>query len=87
MRWICALAFLTLAACTQQGTAIRIDERTFHITGPGMPGGSDAPNRRIAERLCPKGYRVLDSIERKNSPDGLQDQIGRTFTDWTVRCL
>jgi hypothetical protein len=54
-----------------------------------MPGGSDAPNKRMAERLCPNGYRLLDSAERKNSADGLglQDQIGRTFTDWTIRCL
>jgi hypothetical protein len=87
MRWICAIAGLTLAACTAQGSAIRLDERTFAIHGPGMPGGSDAPNQRMAARLCPNGYRILDSVERKNSPDGIQDQIGRTFTDWTIRCL
>jgi hypothetical protein len=85
-----ALLAPALAACTQ-ATAIpaanRVDDRTYSIHGPGIPGGSDAPNRRLAERLCPNGYRVLDSVVRRNSPDGYSDQIGDDFTNWTIRCI
>lgn len=65
----------------------RVDARTFVIHGPGIPGGSDAPNRRLAERLCPNGYRVLGSEQHRNSPDGFSDEIGSTFTNWTIRCI
>ena len=69
-----------LAACTQS-VASRIDERTFRIEGPQVPGGSDAPNRRLAEKLCPKGYRVLEESRHK------VDQDAQLATTWTVRCL
>lgn len=85
MRVFAMIALLALAACTQ-ATASRLDDQTFRIDGPGVPGGSDAPNRRIAARLCPHGYRVLDSIERRNSPDGFRDESG-VFTNWTIRCI
>jgi hypothetical protein len=42
-----ALASAGLAACSQS-YASRVDERTYHIEGPEVPGGSDAPNRRLA---------------------------------------
>jgi hypothetical protein len=83
---IFALLVLALAGCTQ-ATASRIDDRTFLINGPGIPGGSDAPNRRVAARLCPNGYRVIDSINRRNSPDGYRDDIGSIYTNWTIRCI
>jgi hypothetical protein len=87
MRSLAVIALLALAACTQ-ATASRIDDRTFTINGPGIPGGSDAPNRRLAARLCPNGYRVLDSVDRRGSPDGYADNdIGDTFTNWTIRCI
>ena len=85
MRVFAMIALLALAACTE-ATADRIDDRTFHIEGPGIPGGSDVPTRRTAARLCPNGYRVLDSIERRNSPDGYRDENG-VFTNWTIRCI
>ncbi|MGC2414934.1 MAG: hypothetical protein WA459_19820 [Stellaceae bacterium] len=85
MRVFAMIALLALAACTEP-TASRIDNRTFRVEGPGVPGGSDAPDRRMAARLCPNGYRVLDSIERRNSPDGYRDESG-VFTNWTIRCL
>jgi hypothetical protein len=75
-----ALASSALAACSQS-YASRVDERTFNIEGPQVPGGSDAPNRRLAEKLCPRGYRVLDESRRKPEADA---QI-QTF--WTIRCL
>ena len=85
MRVFAIIALLALAACTE-ATASRIDNRTFRVEGPGIPGGSDAPNRRIAARLCPNGYRVLDITERRNSPDGYRDAPG-VFTNWTIRCI
>jgi hypothetical protein len=78
-------ALLALAACTK-ATASRIDERTFKIEGPGIPGGSDAPNRRLAAQLCPGGYRVLDSATRIGTPDGYLQEPG-DYTNWTIRCL
>jgi hypothetical protein len=85
MRVFAMIALLALAACTQ-ATASRLDDRTFRVEGPGIPGGSDAPNRRLATRLCPNGYRVLDSIERRNTPDNYRDEPG-VFTIWTIRCV
>ncbi len=78
-------AAVALVACTK-ATAYRLDSRTFKIEGPGIPGGSDAPNRIVAERVCPGGYRVLDRIVRRNSPDGHSDEPG-VFTNWTIRCI
>src|SRR5713101_6764878 len=74
------LASAALSACTE-AFGSRLDERTFRIEGPEVPGGSDAPNRRLAEKLCPKGYRVLEEGRRKSDPTS---QIGTT---WTIRCL
>jgi hypothetical protein len=75
--------FLTpafLAGCSQS-SASRIDDRTFRIEGPQVPGGSDVPNRRLADQLCPQGYRVLDS--KRYKPDYDQQMV----TNWTIRCL
>jgi hypothetical protein len=85
MRVFAVIALLALAACTE-ATASRLDNRTFRIEGAGIPGGSDAPNRRIAARLCPMGYRVLDSTQRHNTPDGYRDETG-DFINWTIRCI
>jgi hypothetical protein len=85
MRVFVMIALLALAACTEASSS-RIDDRTFRVEGPGIPGGSDAPNRRLAARLCPNGYRVLDSIDRRNTPDNYRDESG-VFTVWTIRCI
>jgi hypothetical protein len=69
-----------LAACTQS-VASRIDERTFRIEGPEIPGGSDVPNQRTAAKLCPRGYRVLDESQHRG------DFQAGFATFWTVRCL
>ena len=70
-----------LVACTAQSQATKIDDRTYRIEGPGVPGGAEAPNRRLAERVCPGGYRVLDSTRFK------RDVGEGTFTNWVIRCL
>jgi hypothetical protein len=69
-----------LAACSQS-VASRIDERTFRIEGPEIPGGSEVPNQRMAAKVCPRGYRVLEESRRKG-----EFQTGYS-TFWTIRCL
>jgi hypothetical protein len=79
----CTLLILSatgLAACSQS-YASRVDDRTFRIEGPEVPGGSDAPNRRLAEKLCPRGFRVVEQTSGKSQADA---QIS---TNWTIRCL
>ena len=75
-----------LASCTAlQASATKVDDRTFKIEGPGVPGGAEAPNRRTAQRVCPGGYRVLDSTRSKEGcTDGC---IGAIATTWVIRCL
>jgi hypothetical protein len=76
------LVFAGLASCAaMQSSATKIDDRTYKIEGPGVPGGAEAPNRRTASRICPGGYRVLDSTNFKRDPgEG-------TYTNWVIRCL
>jgi hypothetical protein len=80
------LALAGLAACgAMQSQATKIDDRTFRIEGPAVPGSAEAPNRRTAERVCPGGYRVLDSTRSKEGcTDGC---IGAIATTWVIRCL
>lgn len=85
MRYLLMIALLLLPACTQ-ATASRIDNRTFRVEGPGTPGGSTAPNRRLARKICPRGYRVLNQEVSRNSPDGYSEEPG-IFTNWTIRCI
>ncbi len=85
MRPAIFLALLVLAACTE-ATASRVDERTFKIQGPELGVASNAPNQRLANRLCPRGYRVLDSASHKGGPDRATDTTDITTT-WTIRCI
>ena len=82
------LLLLVLAACTE-ASASRVDERTFQIEGPAMGIISDAPNQRLANRLCPKGYRVLDSGSHKGGAERLHYQPGDAgqTSVWTIRCI
>jgi hypothetical protein len=76
------LGSFALAACTaMQSSATKVDDRTYKIEGPGVPGGAEAPNRRTASRICPGGYRVLDSANFK------RDVGEGTYTNWVIRCL
>ena len=83
-RFLIALLLVSagLAACAaMQSSATKIDDRTYRIEGPGVPGGAEAPNRRMASRICPNGYRVLDSTNFK------RDTGEGTYTNWVIRCL
>jgi len=77
---------LAIAGC-ETATISKVDYRTFTVRDSGVPGGSTAPNRRVAAQLCPSGYRVLDQHERRNTRDGYSEDNGEVFTQWTIRCL
>ena len=85
MRLPVLVLVLLLAGCIQP-TLTRIDARTFEIQSGGIPGGSDAPNRRVAAQVCPSGYRVMNETVHHNTPDRYRDEPG-VFTTWTIRCL
>jgi hypothetical protein len=82
------LLALLLAACTE-ASASRVDERTFRVEGPALGIDTDAPNRRLANRLCPKGFRVLETASHKGGPDRLHYEAGDagSTTVWTIRCI
>ena len=86
MRHFLLIAALALVACSQESSVSKLDSRTFVIESAGIPGGSEAPNRRVAERVCPGGYRVMDKTEHQGTPDRARDEPG-TFINWTIRCL
>lgn len=79
------IPLLALTACVG-ATMSKLDYRTYQIQSDAIPGGSDAPNRRMAAGVCPGGYRVLSNTESRNTPDRARDEPG-VFTTWTIRCL
>jgi hypothetical protein len=85
MRMLSLLVLLCSAACTEASLS-KVDYRTYQIQSGGIPGGSDAPDRRLAQQVCPNGYRVLDESVHRNTPDRYADEPG-VFTSWTIRCL
>jgi hypothetical protein len=84
---LAAAGAIASAGCTSPANITRLGYKTFEIDGPGIPGGSTAPNRAAAIQLCPDGYRVINSIERKQTPDGHSFEPNGTYTNWTIRCL
>jgi hypothetical protein len=87
MRRLFLLATLAFAACSQESSVSKLDSRTYVIESAGVPGGAEAPNRRLAERVCPGGYRILDKTQHQNTPDRAREAWGSTFINWTIRCL
>lgn len=87
MRPLPLIVILSLAACSAESSVSKIDSRTFRIESAAIPGGSETPNRRLAERVCPGGYRVLDKEVHQNTPDRAREVTGNTFSNWTIRCL
>jgi hypothetical protein len=88
MRYLLPLAVFTLAACAgNEAQMTRIDSRTFKIESPDVPGGSTAPNRRLAQQLCPNGYRLLNQDAHKGGPDRAFADDPNITTIWVVRCL
>lgn len=92
MRYWLIVSLVALAGCTQ-ATASKVDANTFRIQSPSIVGGSSTPDRELAQRICPKGYIVLN----QNSFTGGSSYADRgahadmespgTTTTWTIRCL
>lgn len=87
MRRILLLMIVLAAAGCTTTTVAKLDYRTFKIEDSGVPGGSTAPDRRMAEQICPNGYRVLNQLVRNGTEDGYSEERGEDFTTWTIRCL
>ena len=93
MRYWPLLLLAMLAACSQ-ATASKIDARTFSINGPVVAGGSDGPDQRLADKICPKGYRIVDHNRFVGGATSLSDRGAHADTEnqgastnWTIRCL
>lgn len=92
MRYWLIFIVAALAGCSQ-ATASKIDAHTFSIQGPALVGGSSGPDRELAQRICPKGYRVLgesnvaggSSLTDRGAHADMENP--GTTTSWTVRCL
>ena len=87
MRYLIVLAVL-LAGCTaNQSEASRIGDRMYRIFSPEVAGGAEAPNRRLAQQLCPNGYRKLDEESHKGGPDRADWYEHNITTVWTIKCI
>jgi hypothetical protein len=83
-----AMIVLTLVGCgADQSDFTRIGDRTFRIESPPIPGGATGPNQRLATRLCPGGYRLLNSDAHKGGIDRAIEDEQNTTTVWVVKCL
>jgi hypothetical protein len=93
MRYWPLLLILALAGCTE-ATASKVDSHTFSINGPIVAGGSSGPDARLAEKICPKGYRVVNESSFVGGSTSLTDRGAHADTEnpgvstnWTIRCL
>jgi hypothetical protein len=93
MRYWPLLILAALAGCSA-ATASKVDSRTFSINGPIVPGGSEGPDARLAEKICPRGYRVVNSTALVGGASSLSDRGAHAdmenpgvSTNWTIRCL
>jgi hypothetical protein len=93
MRYWPIFVLAALAGCSS-ATASKVDTRTFSINGPIVPGGSEGPDARLAEKICPKGYRVINEMSFQGGSTSLSDRGAHAdmenpgvATNWTIRCL
>jgi hypothetical protein len=88
MRYLALLLAVILGACgVNQSEGSRIGDRTYRIISPEIAGGAEAPNRRLAQQLCPGGYRKLDEAAHKGGVDRADAQEQGITTIWTIKCL
>lgn len=85
MRYLLPLLAVVLVGCSQS-EASRIGDRTYRIVSPEVPGGAEGPNRRLADQLCPNGYRKIDEQNHKGGPDRATYSQDIT-TIWTIKCI
>ena len=77
--------FPGILSCSTDTSSRKTEDRTYTIEGSAVPGGADAPDRVLAERVCPGGYRVVDSTKHKEgNTDG---SVAAISTTWVIRCL
>ena len=82
------LVAVALVGCAQnQSDFTRIGERMFRIESPPIPGGADGPNRRLAQQLCPGGFRLLNADSHKGGLDRAIFDEQNTTTVWVVKCV
>ncbi len=84
-----SLIAVFLAGCggPTQADATRIGERMFRIESPPIPGGAIGPNQRLAQQLCPGGYRLLNDQAHKGGLDRAIYDEQNTTTVWVIKCL
>jgi phage-related protein len=88
MRYLLPLIAVLLIGCGQnQSEFSRVGERTYKIIGPEIAGGAEGPNRRLAQQLCPNGYRKLNEESHKGGPDRADAQDYNITTIWTIKCI
>jgi len=88
MRYLLPLIAVVLVGCAQnQSNFAQIAERTYRIESPPIPGGATGPNQRLAQKLCPNGYRLLNSQANKGGVDRAIFDEQNTTTVWVVKCL
>jgi len=86
MRYLLPVLAIALVGCSQS-EASRIGDRTYRIISPEVPGGAEGPNRRLAEQLCPGGYRKLDEEAHKGGPDRAIYDEQNVTTIWVIKCI
>jgi hypothetical protein len=93
MRYWPLLLVAALAGCST-ATASKVGTNTYSINGPIVPGGSEGPDTRLAEKICPKGYRVLNEVSLAGGSASLSDRGAHAdmenpgvSTNWTIKCL
>ncbi|HXC30045.1 MAG TPA: hypothetical protein VNV38_18965 [Stellaceae bacterium] len=94
MRYLFSLCLFAVAlvGCggPNQSDFVRIGDHTFRIEGPSIAGGAVGPNQRMAQQLCPGGYRVLSSDSHRGGVDRatLNDANSMGITTiWVVKCI
>jgi hypothetical protein len=88
MRYLLPLIAVALVGCTSnQSDFTRIGDRLYRIESPAIAGGAAAPNRRLAQQLCPGGYRVLNEDAHKGGADRADWYEQGTTTVWVVKCI
>jgi hypothetical protein len=88
MRYLLPLVAIALLGCAQnQSEFTRIGDRTFRIVSEPIPGGAEGPNRRLAQQLCPGGYRLLDEDSHKGGTDRLDWYEHNITNTWVIKCV